>query len=322
MRNRFSLVLVTVILMAFTATTVFAEGQAEETYPRKSADFLIPFGAGGSADTIGRALANATEPYFDQPIVAVNRPGGGGGVMYQALKDSDADGYTLGWSSTSVLTSTNIGNVPFMYDVFDHVARIGYTSMPLAVLADSPWDTLEEFVAAAKANPGELLIGNAGTGSATHLTSIVFATKAGIDVIHLPNGAERRVPALLGGETQAIVVPLPEIAPFVESGDAKILAFPTVVRDGAYPDVPTMREVGYDVVIELFRGIAVPKGMDASDLDYLEDAFRSGSEDPAFKDIAEKQGFVVDFMGRSEYEAYLADQNALISDAMDAGGLR
>lgn len=321
MRNRFSLVLVSAFLV-FAVAMVSAEPQAEQTYPTKSADFLIPFGAGGSADTLGRALASAAEPYFGQSIVAVNRPGGGGGVMYQALKDSAPDGYTLGWSSTSVLTATNIGNVPFMYDVFDHVARIGYTSMPLAVRADAPWNTLEEFVADAKAHPGEFIIGNAGTGSATHLTSIVFATKAGIDVVHLPNGAERRVPALLGGETQAVIVPLPEIAPFVASGDAKILAFPTVNRESDYPNVPTMKEAGYDVVIELFRGIAVPKGMDADKLAFLEDVFKKASEDAAFKDIAVSQGFVVDFMGRDAYEAYLAEQNTLISDAMDAGGLR
>ncbi len=322
MRKRALFVLFVATLVVSIGATAMAEGQAESTYPEKSAEFMIPFGAGGSADTLGRAIVSAAEPFFGESFVPVNRPGGGGAVMYQAMYNEPSDGYTIGWSSTSILTATNIGNVPFAYDAFDHVARVGYTSLPIAVRADAPWDTVEEFVAAAKADPGGLAIGNAGTGSATHLTAVVFATKSGIDVIHVPNGAERRIPALLGGETQAVCVPLPEIGPFVESGDAKILAFPTVNREPAYPDVPTMREAGYDVVIELFRSISVPKGTDPEILDYLEEVFRQAVQEEEFLDVSARYGFVIDYMGREDFADYLAAQDVLIAEAMDAGGLR
>jgi tripartite-type tricarboxylate transporter receptor subunit TctC len=319
-RKALSFVLAFVMILGFSAY-VGAEGTKEAAYPTKAAEFLIPFEAGGSADAMGRALASAAEQYFGQSIVPVNRPGGGGGVMYQALKNSPADGYTIGWNSTSVLTATNIGNVPFGYDAFDHVCRIGYTSMPIAVRADSPYRTIGDLIAAAKRRPGELIIGNAGTGSATHLTAVVFAVKTGIEVTHVPYGAQRRVPALLGGEADAVVVPLPEISAHVQAGEARILAFPTNTRVPGFESVPTLKEEGIDVVIELFRGISAPKGTPPDVLAKLEDSFKKASEDPDFKKIADANGFLIDFMGHEEFEKYLAVQNELIHEGMVAGGL-
>jgi tripartite-type tricarboxylate transporter receptor subunit TctC len=324
MNKRMISVLIVLVMALSLTATVLAEGsqeQGSEEYPAKSIEFLIPFGAGGSADTLGRALANAAEEYLGVSIVPVNRPGGGGGVMYQALANSAPDGYTVGWNSTSVLTSTNIGNVPFGYEEFEHVARIGYTSMPIAVRSDAPYQTLEEFIAAAESEPNSMIIGNAGTGSATHLTAVVFTLNADIACTHAPMGADRRVPALLGGECHAIVVPLPEIAPHVASGDANIIGFPTTDRVPGFEDVPTLRELGHDVVVELFRGISVPKGTPPEVIETLEDAFRQAAQDPEFQAIAEQNGFIVDFMGSEEFEPYLAAQDALIREGMVAGGL-
>ena len=160
----------------------------------------------------------------------------------------------MGWNSTSILTSTNIGNVPFKYDAFIQVARIGFTAMPIAVRADSPWKSFEEFVTYAKKNPNKIKIGNAGTGSATHLTAVLVEKVIGLQVIHVPLGAKRRVPSLLGKEVEAICVPLPEAAPQVKAGQLRILAMSTEKRDPAFADIPTMSELGYPVVMELFRG--------------------------------------------------------------------
>ena len=148
MDRKMSCGVLTLILILRVSFAVFREGQAEESYPAKHIDFLIPFGAGG-------------------------------GIIYTALKNSKADGYTVGWNSTSILTTTNIGNVPFSYEAFEYVCRVGFTSMPIAVLADAPWKTFEEFINYAKQNPGKIKIGNAGTGSATHLTAVIIEKKTG-----------------------------------------------------------------------------------------------------------------------------------------------
>ncbi|MBW2063618.1 MAG: tripartite tricarboxylate transporter substrate binding protein [Deltaproteobacteria bacterium] len=309
-------------LLVVMAVLSFSLAASAGDYPTKPAKLLIPFGAGGSADFMGRAIAKATEKYFGQPIVAVNRPGAGGGIMYTALKNSKPDGYTLGWSSTGLLTVTNIGNVPFFYDAFEHVCRIGYSALPIAVRADSPWKTFEEFIDYARKNPGKIKIGNAGTGSATHLTPIVIEKRLGVKFIHVPLGAKRRVPSLLGGEVEAICVPLPEVAPQVRAGKARVLVVPSERRDPGFPDVPTLKELGYDIVIELFRGIAVPKGTPESIIGKLEDSFRKGAQEASFVDISKKNSFNVSFMDRRTFESYVKDKNDMIAEIMKAAGLK
>jgi len=305
-----------VIIMSFSVAA-FGGGK----YPSKPVKFLIPFGAGGSADVMGRALAKGTEKHFGQPFVPINKPGAGGGIMYTALKSSKPDGYTVGWNSTSVLTCTNIGNVPFMYDAFEHVCRIGFTAMPIAVRSDAPWKTFGEFVDYVKKNPAKIKIGNAGTGSATHLTAVLMEQELGLKVIHVPLGAKRRIPSLLGGEVEVICVPLPEAAPQVMAGKARLLVMPTEKRDPAFPDIPTLKELGHPIVMELFRGISVPKGTPKSIIRKLEKTFKKGSQEPSFVKIAKQKGFNISFMGRKKFENYLKEQNELIARAYKISGL-
>ena len=162
-----NLTYVLIVTLTVVFSMAFLPQASKAEYPDKPINFLIPFGVGGSADLMGRALAAGAKESLGQPIVPINRPGAGGGIMYTALKESKADGYTVGWNSTSILTATNIGNVPFKYTAFDNVCRIGFTAMPIAVRKDAPWNTLQELVDYAKKNPGKIKIGNAGTGSGT-----------------------------------------------------------------------------------------------------------------------------------------------------------
>ncbi len=311
------------LIVLFSLILVFAFGfnAAAADYPTKPVQFLIPFGAGGAADLMGRALASGAKPALGQPIVAVNRPGAGGGIMYSALKAARPDGYTVGWNSTSILTSTNIGNVPFKYTAFDNICRIGYTGMPIAVRADAPWKNFQEFIAYAKQNPGKIKMGNAGTGSGTHLMDVLIEKEFDVKVVHVPLGSKRRVPSLLGGEVEAICVPIPEVAPQVQAGKARILAMTTPERDPAYPDIPTIKEMGYPVAMELFRGISVPKGTPEAVIQKLEEAFKKGSESDIFKKIAKQKGFEISFMGRRDFEEYLKGQDADVAKAMKLGGL-
>ena len=310
------------ILCLLLLTVIFGLSLAwGDEYPSKPINFLIPFGAGGSADVMGRALATGAEKSLGQPIVPINKPGAGGGIMYTALKAAKPDGYTVGWNSTSILTATNIGNVPFKYDAFDHVCRIGFTSMPLAVRANAPWKNFKEFVDYAKKNPGKIKIGNAGTGSGTHLTAVLLEKAAGIKVVHVPLGAKRRIPSLLGGEVEAICVPLPEVAPQVAGGQARLLVMTTEKRDPMFADIPTLKELGYPVVMELFRGISMPQGTPAPIVKKLADAFKKGADDADFKKIAKQKGFNISFMGSKDFEAYLKVQNENIAEGMKLGGL-
>ncbi len=309
-------------VLAILVTLSFGIKAFADDYPSKPIQLLIPYGAGGSADAMGRLIAKATEKHLGQNIVAVNRPGAGGGIMLTELKEAKADGYTIGWVSTGILTTTNIGNVPFKHDVFTHVARVGYSAMPIAVRADAPWQTFEEFAAYVKENPNKIKVGNAGTGSATHLTPIFIEKALGLQLIHVPLGAQRRIPSLLGGEVEVICVPLPEVAGQVQAGKARLLVMPSEERDPAFPDIPTMKELGYDVVIELFRGISVPEGTPDDVIAKLESAFQKGSEDPEFVEYSKKNSFNIAFMGKEDFNAYVFPMDDKIAKIMTDTGLK
>ena len=315
-KKSFLTILTTLLIVGFGISAIAAD------YPTKPLQLLIPFGAGGSADSMGRLIAKAAEPSLGQPVVAVNKPGAGGGIMYTTLINAKPDGYTIGWNSTGILTVTNIGNVPFKYDAFIDVCRIGYSSLPIAVKTDAPWKTIQEFIDHVRKNPGTLKLGTAGTGSATHLVPVVMETRMGLKMIHVPLGAERRIPSLLGGEVEAICVPLPEIAAQVLAGKARALVLPSAERDPAFPDVPTMKEMGQDIVIDLYRGISVPKGTPAPVVAKLEAAFKAASRDKAFNEFSKKNGFNVSYMGQAEFNKYIKPMNDMIAKVMEEAGLK
>ncbi len=305
------------LVLVLGAAPVLAGG-----FPEKPIQLLIPFSPGGSADLLGRAIAKSAEKYLGQPVVAVNKPGGGGAVMYTALNNAKPDGYTVGWSSSGLMTVTNIGNVPFKYTAFNNLCRVGYSPMAIAVLASSPWQTFKELVEYAEKNPNKIKIGNAGTGSGTHLTAVMAMTAAGVTVVHVPLGAKRRVPSLLGGEVEAICVPLPEAAPQAQAGKVRILAMSTAERDAKFKDVPTFKELGYDVELDLFRGIAVPKAVPADVAAKLTEAFVKAAEDPDFKDVSVKKSFNVSPMTGDSLAEYFKTMDMHVNKAMKEAGLK
>ena len=177
-------------------------------YPSKPIQFIIPFGAGGGADIEGRLLAREMGKVLGVKVVPVNMPGGGGARTYTHVKNAAPDGYTVGWNSTSILTTTNIGNVPYDHDAMAHIGRVEWQPMPFAVKAGSRWKTFADFVKECRANPGKLKVSNSGTGSATHLGAIQLMNAAGCKVTHLPVGIKRRNASVLSGEADAMMAPL------------------------------------------------------------------------------------------------------------------
>ena len=201
---------------------------ASAEFPEKAIQFIIPFGAGGGADIEGRLLAKGMAKVLGQPVIPVNKPGAGGSVTYTFVKNAKPDGYTVAWNSTSILTSTNIGNVSFTHNALDHVGRVEFQPMPFVVRADSKWKTFQEFVADCKKNPDKYKVANSSTGSATHLAAIAMTNAAGCKVIHLPLGIKRRNAGLLSGEADAMAAPLTGAIRLARAGKFRILAVPSV----------------------------------------------------------------------------------------------
>lgn len=290
-------------------------------FPGKPVELTILFGAGGSADLVGRQLAKGMEQRLGQSVPVVNRTGGGGAIGYTHVKGQKPDGYNIVWSSSSISTAHYQGNMKLTYKDFVPVAQVSYEAGTIAVRADSPFKTLQDLIDHAKQNPGKVKVGNSGAGSFTHFAAATFANKAGLEVVHVPFGQGLAISSLLGGQIDASVQLPGEIISQVEAGQARILAVTSEQRDPALPDVPTLKESGVDLTTVLWRGIHAPAGTPEETITKLEAAIKETVESDEFKQAVAKFGAIPAFLGASEFGEMVAQEDAMIKELMTELGL-
>jgi tripartite-type tricarboxylate transporter receptor subunit TctC len=300
---------------------VFFAATASAGFPDRPIEFIIPFGAGGGADIEGRLLAKEMSNILGVPLTPINKPGAGGAITYTYIVNSKPDGYTIGWNSTSVLTTTNLGNTDFDYDAMDHIGRVEYQPQPFVVKADSNWKSFQDFVNDCRSNPNTYKIANSGTGSATHTAAIAIMNAINCKVIHLPKGIKGRNASVLSGEADAMVAPLTGAIRLSKAGKLRILAVPTSKRNMVIPDVPTMGELGYEAELDLFRGLSVAPGTPQSIKDKLFDAMSKAAKSKAFMGLAKKKGFTVDPMGPKAFTALLSNEDNKVKNIFKGAGL-
>lgn len=296
---------------------------AQGVFPEKRPiEFVVLFPAGTSADVTARVLAEGMSRQLGTQIVVVNRPGGGGAVGYRYAAAQAPDGHHLVWNSNSISTTYHTGMLPFDYKSFVPVARVQNESVLLFVRGDARWKTLAELVSHAKANPGKLNVGNSGTGSHTHFSSVWLFRGAGAQVVDIPFSAAQVVPSLLGGHVDAVVQLPGALAGHVKTGAVRALVALSAARDPAFPDVPTGREQGINVVADLWRGVAAPKGTPPGIVARLEEAIRATVASPEFVRGTEKLLVTPAFMPAAEFGKLIAREDAEIAKAVAALGLR
>ena len=300
---------------------VFFAATASAGFPDRPIEFIIPFGAGGGADIEGRLLAKEMSNILGVPLTPINKPGAGGAITYTYIVNSKPDGYTIGWNSTSVLTTTNLGNTDFDYDAMDHIGRVEYQPQPFVVKADSRWKSFQKFVSDCRSNPNTYKIANSGTGSATHTAAIAIMNAINCKVIHLPKGIKGRNASVLSGEADAMVAPLTGAIRLSKAGKLRILAVPTSKRNMVIPDVPTMGELGYDAELDLFRGLSVAPGTPQSIKNKLFDAMSKAAKSKAFMGLAKKKGFTVDPMGPKAFTALLSNEDNKVKNIFKGADL-
>jgi tripartite-type tricarboxylate transporter receptor subunit TctC len=298
-------------LKALSAATLSAIApavlQAQEKFPSRPITLICPWPPGGSSDGVMRALAESASKVLGVSVIVENKPGAGGTLGAAAMVTAKPDGYTITQLPLGIYRIPHMQKTSFdpVKDITHVVCLTGYT-FGLAVPADSPFKTLDDMVKAAKAAPGKINYGHTGVGTTPHLAIEEFSQKAGIELNHIPyKGSAEILAAILGGQLM-MMSGTTEFAPHVESGKLRLLATLGRARTKQFPNVPTVKELGYDTITESPFGIGAPKGLDAATTKILHDAFRKTLDDPKVLAMFEKFHQPVIYMSTDEYTAYAA----------------
>ncbi|MGW8956985.1 tripartite tricarboxylate transporter substrate binding protein [Paenibacillus sp. NPDC055715] len=262
-------------------------------FPMKPITLVVPYAAGGGTDITARALAKAAEKHLGQPIIVVNRTGGGGSVGLMEGGEAQADGYTVTYLVAELTTLPHLGLLPLTYERFKPLVQTHMDPSAITVRADAPWTTAEAFLEDAHAHPGKQKIGNAGTGSIWHLAAAMLEQKSGVRFTHIPyEGEGSAVSALMSGFVDAVPVSPTKVKKYVDQGDLRILAIQADTVSEAFPSVPTLQQAtGLSIhFIGTWRGLAVPKDTPDEIAQILADALIKGTKDEEFREEMRRHG--------------------------------
>ncbi len=302
---------------------VFPVASQAQDFPQRGAvEITCLFPAGSSADVTARMLAEGMSNSLGQKVLVVNRPGAGGAIGYKYAAGQKPDGYQLVWNSNSISTTFHSGELPFDYKAFDPVARVLVESVVIAVRADAPWKNLGQLVKDLKTRGNGVSIGHSGIGSHTHISLAAFLHAAGVQANEIPFGGSQVIPSLLGGHVDAVVQFPGALAGPLKQGQVRLLATLTTARDNNFPDVPTARELGYDVALDAWRGIAVPRGTPPAVIARLESAIRITTESAEFRKQSEHLGVRPAFLPAAEFGELIARDDRAIARQMQLIGLK
>ncbi len=300
-------IIVAVVLVCF----LWVGGTQAQDYPKSPIQIVIPFGPGGLTDIFWRSVSDFIGGNIKGTIVLVNKPGGGGVVGTAFGVNSKPDGYTLFSANSDPLTISPVftANVPYSPEKdFTYIAKLGAFAQTISVRSDSPFKTLEELVAFAKANPRKLKSAVMGVGSTPHTILGVFNQEAKVEITFVPfdSGGET-VTNLVGGHTDMAVVSVSAIRSQIQAGKARVLAICSPKRLPDFPDLPTVAEKGYKKAsIATGVGLAGPRGIEPAIVRMWEEAIDKTLKDPKVIGIIEKLGgAVVDFKSGEDYKKEL-----------------
>ncbi|CAN7418077.1 tripartite tricarboxylate transporter substrate binding protein [Pseudorhodoferax sp. LjRoot39] len=287
---------------------VTAQAQAWKNFPSKPIKLVIAFPAGGPTDITMRSLADNAAKVLGHPVIIENKPGAGGTLPAQALQISQPDGYTIAQIPLGVFRlgyTTKINWDPIK-DISYVINVTGY-AFGVVVPTDSPFKTWADFVAYAKANPGKLTYGSTGTLTSPHLTTEIIAQQAGIDLQHVPyKGSADLMLAVVSGQLMA-AVDSTGFAPQVEAGKLRVLNTWGEKRLPKFPDAPTLKELGYNIVQNSPFGIGAPKGTPPEVVKRLHDAFKKAMEEPSYVATLAKYDMLPDYKSTADYTQFARD---------------
>ena len=300
--------LVAFSLLLTIVGAALSSGMAADAYPSHPVRFIIPFAAGGGADTVARMVAKGLSDRVGQQFVTDNRAGAGGIIGAELGARAAADGYTLTFVPASFTMQPALRKLP--YDTvksFVPISRVGKGDYVLVVTPAVPANSVKELIAYAKANPGKLFFGTAGAGSTAHMFIELFKVSAGVDinVVHF-KGGNQQVIDLLGGYSNGVMISAPAVRPHVLSGKLKALATTGLQRSSSFPNVPTLNEAalpGFEAIV--WWGILAPAGTPASIVSRLDRETKEVLGIPEIRKAFSEQGVEPDYQDSAAFRSFM-----------------
>lgn len=269
-------------------TGAFAAQAAD--YPTRPIELIVPWAAGGGSDVVARAFAESAAKHVPQPLVVVNKPGAAGAIGHFEGANAKADGYKVTVVTPEINLAFLQGIGKAKYQDFTYISRINADPIALVVRSDSPFTTLEQFVANAKINPHKLTISNSGVGATYHLAAIAFEDETGVRLNNVPyQGAGPAVMGLLAGQVDATMATTAEVGVHVRAGRMRLLGVMADQRMKDFETVPTFREKGINLSLGTWRGLAVPNGTPPEVVSSLKALVDKVSREPRYKEVLERQ---------------------------------
>ena len=309
------------------ATVLVAHEATAQNYPTKPIRLVVPFAAGGPADTIARAVAEKMSVIVKQPVIIDNRSGAGGAVGTKAVAQAEPDGYTIGISTAGALAISVSMQEMIGYDPRKDLRALTLAASVPELLVVGPnvkVKTLPDLLALAKAKPGTLNFASSGVGSMPHLAGELLKQYGKVEMTHVPyRGAAPAVTDLLAGQVEMMFMDIAVLLPHVQAGTIKALAIGSATRSPSLPDLPTTAELGLpQVVADNWYGIVAPPATPQPIVDILHTALVEALRSPEVKDKLALQGAVVVGNSPDEFAAYIRSEIDKWADVVKAANVR
>lgn len=287
-----------------------AASASDVKYPEKNIKLIVPWDAGGATDLLARTIADEVADETGVTVTVENKSGGNGAVGHNEGSSADPDGYTVTLFTTEASTSHLLGTAKFSYEDFTPVSLVAVGPSALAVPKDSEYDTLKDFVDAAKKDPSKIKIATQPSGGIWNLAFQSFEKAAGIDVKVVPfDGGAQSIAAVKGNQVDAVEAGFSEILPYVKSGDLKFLAVSSEEKPEAYPKAPTFKDAGYDVTVGAWWGIALPKDTPDDIEAAVEKVFKTAINSDAVKKFVSDSGNQFNYLGSDDFNKWLDEKD-------------
>ncbi|MES2635168.1 MAG: tripartite tricarboxylate transporter substrate binding protein [Pseudomonadota bacterium] len=291
---------------------------AQTWEPTKPIQLIVGFSPGGGTDVIARAIAAGSQEVMPQPMVVINKPGASGVIAADAVSRAAPDGYTLlvagGSESTSLPNHQQVSYKQSSFRPIGHVIRL---RMMVVVKNDGKIKNFADLVKYAKANPGKMAYGTSGVGSLTHSMMLMVNKAAGIDTFHVPyKGDAEVVTGMLGDQVQIGLGSPDQFKSWIDTGKLIPLTLSSNDRFPGLPNVPTLKELGYDIYLENMKGVVAPAGLPDEIYTYLNEKLRKAMETEAFRNIVNKSNFEVQYMDGPMFGRTMASMSSGIAAAL------